>query len=87
MPTFVLFRGELRFPIYHELRGGLFSDVGNLWSRAQNFDPLQLRPTAGIGLRLTTPVGPIALDWGFNLHPRRALAERSSAVHFAIGLF
>jgi outer membrane protein assembly complex protein YaeT len=85
--AFILFRGELRFPIYHELRGGLFSDVGNLWSRAQNFDPLQLRPTAGVGLRLNTPVGPIALDWGFNLQPRRALHERSSAVHFAIGLF
>jgi outer membrane protein insertion porin family len=85
--AFILFRGELRFPIYHELRGGVFSDVGNLWSRAQNFDPLQLRPTAGIGLRLNTPVGPIALDWGFNLQPRGALHERSSAVHFAIGLF
>jgi len=37
--------------------------------------------------RLSTPVGPIALDWGFNLARRRALNERSSALHFSIGLF
>lgn len=85
--AFVLFRGEIRFPIYHELRGGLFSDIGNLWADASHLDPLKLRPTAGFGLRLTTPVGPIALDWGFNLNRRKDLGERSNAVHFSIGLF
>jgi outer membrane protein insertion porin family len=85
--AFVLVRGELRFPLYHELHGGLFSDLGNLWADASNLDPFKLRPTAGFGLRLATPVGPIALDWGFNLSPRRALGERSNAVHFSIGLF
>jgi outer membrane protein insertion porin family len=85
--VFVLMRGEIRFPLYHELRGGIFSDVGNLWADASHFDPLKLRPTAGFGLRLTTPVGPIALDWGFNLNPRAALSERTNAVHFSIGLF
>jgi outer membrane protein insertion porin family len=85
--AFVLLRGELRFPLYHELRGGVFSDLGNLWADAANFDPFKLRPTAGFGLRLTTPVGPIALDWGFNLNPRAALSERTNAVHFSIGLF
>jgi outer membrane protein assembly factor BamA len=85
--AFVLLRTELRFPLYHELHGGVFSDMGNLWAVASNFDPLKLRPTAGFGLRLTTPVGPIALDWGFNLSPRHALGERANAVHFSIGLF
>ncbi len=85
--AFVLVRGELRFPIYHELHGGVFSDLGNLWADAANLDPFKLRPTAGFGLRLSTPVGPLALDWGFNLSPRKALLERSNAVHFSIGLF
>ena len=85
--AFVLFRAELRFPLYKELRGGVFSDVGNLWADASNLDPFDLRPTAGFGLRLNTPVGPIALDWGFNLNPRSALNERSNAIHFSIGLF
>lgn len=85
--AFVLYRIELRFPLYREFRGGLFTDLGNLWADASNLDPLNVRPTAGIGLRLDTPVGPLALDWGFNLNPRRALNERATALHFAIGLF
>jgi outer membrane protein assembly factor BamA len=85
--SFALLRGEVRFPIYGQLRGGLFTDLGNLWADASKLDVLQLRPTAGVGLRLGTPVGPIALDWGFNLARRAALSERSNAVHFSIGLF
>jgi outer membrane protein insertion porin family len=85
--AFVLFRAELRFPLYEQLHGGLFTDLGNLWARPERLDPFDLRPTAGFGLRLSTPVGPIALDWGFNLARRAALDERSSALHFSIGLF
>lgn len=85
--AFVLLRGELRFPLYGELSAGVFTDVGNLWAKADNLDPRELRPTAGVGLRLNTPVGPLALDWGFNLNPREALGERSNALHFSIGLF
>jgi len=85
--AFVLFRAELRFPLYGALHGGLFSDLGNLWAEPERLNPFDLRPTAGVGLRLSTPVGPIALDWGFNLARRTALNERSSALHFSIGLF
>lgn len=85
--AFVLYRAELRFPLYRELRGGLFSDLGNLWADASNLDPIQLRPTAGVGLRYDTPVGPLAFDLGINLNPRRSLHERAFAFHFAIGLF
>jgi len=34
-----------------------------------------------------TPVGPAALDVGFNLVPDAQLNERLFAVHFTIGLF
>jgi len=85
--AFVLFRAELRFPLYGQLHGGVFSDLGNLWAEPDRLDLFDLRPTAGFGLRLSTPVGPIALDWGFNLARRAALDERSSALHFSIGLF
>ncbi|MDD9937940.1 MAG: BamA/TamA family outer membrane protein, partial [Myxococcales bacterium] len=85
--AFVLYRGELRFPLYGQLRGGVFTDLGNLWADPSNLDPFQVRPTAGLGLRLATPVGPIALDYGFNLKRRAALGERSGALHFSIGLF
>jgi outer membrane protein assembly factor BamA len=85
--AFVLLRGELRFPIYGQLGGGLFADIGNLWANASNMDPFDLRPTAGAGLRLNTPVGPIAVDYGIVLNRRPALQEPFGTLQFSIGLF
>ncbi len=85
--TFVLVRGELRFPIYGDLRGGVFADVGNLWRDPSQISLLELRPTAGVGLRLSTPVGPLALDYGIVLLRREDLGEPFGTLHFSIGLF
>jgi len=85
--AFFLLRGELRFPIYGDIAGGVFADLGNLWADAGNFDPFALRPTAGIGLRIATPIGPLAFDYGFVLLRRRAINEGFGAFHFSIGLF
>lgn len=85
--TFLLLRGELRFPISGDIRGGIFADVGNLWKQANKLDPFDLRPTAGVGLRIATPVGPLAFDYGFVLLRRDYLDERFGAFHFSIGVF
>ena len=84
--AFVLVRGELRFPIYGQLGIGLFADLGNLWRDANEMS-LHLQPTAGAGLRVSTPVGPIALDYGIVLRRRSRLAEPFGTLHFSIGLF
>lgn len=87
---FILLRGELRFLITGALHGGVFTDVGNLWASVDSFEPedvVDLRPTAGVGIRIATPVGPIAVDYGVNLLRRRALNEPFGALHFSIGLF
>jgi outer membrane protein insertion porin family len=90
--AFVLYKGELRFPISGNFEGALFLDAGDLWA-----DPtlLSLRPgdlklTPGVGLRYGTPVGPIALDVGFNPIPDTKLNEAffsTRYVQFSIGLF
>ena len=85
--AFVLLRGELRFPIYGQLGGGLFADLGNLWRDANAMNLLALRPTAGAGLRLSTPVGPIAVDYGIVILRRVDLHEPFGTLHFSIGLF
>ncbi len=85
--VFVLFRGELRFPLYGDLMGGLFADAGNLWLDPSNFDVTELRSAVGFGLRYATPVGPVALDLGFNLKPDEVLHEEPYSLHFSIGLF
>ena len=86
---YLLGRAELRFPIVGNLMGGVFLDAGNLWADPSNFDPahLRLRSAAGSGLRYGTPVGPVALDVGFNLEPDPVLREAPFAIHFSIGLF
>ena len=86
--TFLLLRGELRFPLVGAFRGGAFLDLGNLWADPTlMLDTFSLRPTAGIGLRLQTPVGPLAFDYGFILIRRRELSEPVGTFHFSIGLF
>jgi len=88
--AFLTMRGEVRFPIFGGIAGGLFVDTGNLWSTAENaFSPFSLRTAVGAGVRYITPVGALALDYGLNLEPRRfgALDEPSGAVHFSVGLF
>ncbi|UJR78564.1 Outer membrane protein assembly factor YaeT [Sandaracinus amylolyticus] len=84
---FYLFRSELRFPIVDALQGGVFLDVGNVWAVVSNVDELAVRWSAGLGLRIATPVGPIALDYGFNLDRREDLGEPFGSLHFSIGLF
>ena len=87
---FYLLRAELRFPIAGDLQGGVFVDIGNVWANPDAMraeDLLRLRYTAGLGLRLATPVGPIALDYGFNLSRNESIGEPFGAFHFSIGLF
>ncbi len=85
--AFVLFKAELRFPVYGDLFGGLFLDAGNLWREAAAARPLDLRTAAGAGLRYETPVGPVAVDVGWNLMADERIHEMPTAVHFSIGLF
>ncbi len=89
---FYLGRVELRFPIAGDLQGGVFADLGNVWAFADAMRPqdlLSVRVSAGLGLRLSTPVGPIAADYGVNLTRRddQDIQEPFGAFHFSIGLF
>jgi outer membrane protein assembly factor BamA len=86
--AFYLLRAELRFPLAGELYGGVFADVGNVWANVESFDLFVPRWNAGVGLRIATPVGPIALDYGFNLDPRPDLLEPDlGSFHLSFGLF
>lgn len=84
---FYLLRAEIRFPISGDVQGGIFTDIGNVWAVWDTVDLLRLRYTAGAGIRLGTPVGPIALDYGVNLSRNDAIGEPFGAFHFSIGLF
>ena len=86
---FVNPRLELRIPLTDLFSAGLFLDTGNVWTSIDAIqslvDMLELRYTSGAGLRLETPLGPVALDYGFKL--ARYEWEDLGALHFSIGLF
>jgi outer membrane protein assembly factor BamA len=80
-------RAELRFPIKDPIESVFFAEFGNVWK-----DPtyilhhgLVLRTDIGTGLRIKTPIGPLAFDVGFNVD--RQSYEDIGAFNFAIGLF
>jgi outer membrane protein insertion porin family len=86
---FVNPRTEIRVPLLGALGTVVFLDAANLWQDPfailDNPRSFTLRTTAGTGLRLDTPLFPIAIDVGWNLAPRAW--EDHWAYHFAVGLF
>ena len=74
---------ELRSTIYKKVGTAAFLDLGNVYSGISDFDPTDLRKTAGFGLRFQTPFILIRLDWGFKLDRRPG--ESLSQIFFSIG--
>ncbi len=75
---------EILFPLYDPLRvrGLVFFDLGNVFDERDNFKPAVKR-SAGVGIRFTSPLGAIRLEWGFNLS--RQPGERMQVLHFTAG--
>ena len=67
-----IFNSEARFPlgIMKLLGGVVFYDGGNVYS-AINFNNFtsNYSNTVGVGLRYSTPIGPVRIDFGRNLNP------------------
>jgi outer membrane protein assembly factor BamA len=78
-------RAELRIPMTETFQAGVFVDAGNVWTGSGTVHLFEWRYALGPGLRITTPIGPIALDYGINLNRRQW--EDFGAFHFSIGLF
>ena len=82
-PRFLQLNQEIRFPLYKKLglTGTAFVDAGNVYG--PNYVGPFLRTSAGVGFRWFSPMGPLRVEWGYNLskHPW----ERSSAWEFTMG--
>jgi outer membrane protein insertion porin family/translocation and assembly module TamA len=63
-----------RSPVFPDLvQLAFFADAGQVWTRGRGgsgFDPVNLRVTPGVGVRVFSPVGPIRVDVGFNPYLR-----------------
>jgi outer membrane protein assembly factor BamA len=60
----VILNQELRFPLYRWFGGVAFIDAGNIFDPEYQFDWSELKVGYGAGLRLSSPVGMLRLDFG-----------------------
>jgi outer membrane protein insertion porin family len=67
---------EYRFPVAKKVEGVVFSDIGKAWS-GEGYKLNDLKSSIGVGLRVTTPIGPIRLDY--------AKGEEGGRTHFSFG--
>ena len=66
----------------------LFLEGGNCWSDIKEFNPFQIKRSAGVGLRVLLPiVGMLGIDWayGFDTVPYKNNEKGGSQFHFVIG--
>ena len=59
---------EYRYPIAKKIQGVVFVDAGNAWGGVENIPWYdgnnKIHYSGGIGFRITTPIGPVRLDYG-----------------------
>ena len=79
----LIFNFELGYDVTKFLRLISFIDVGGGWWDTYKLG--DMRKSAGIGLRVLTPMGPIRLDLGWKLD--RKSGESSSEWHFGMGSY
>ncbi|MDX9708359.1 MAG: outer membrane protein assembly factor BamA [Trichloromonas sp.] len=80
------FNIEYLFPILKDagLKGVAFFDGGNAWGEDEDYFS-EMRYSVGAGLRWMSPMGPLRLEWGYNLDPMDY--EDTSEFEFSIGKF
>jgi len=67
---------EYRFPVAKKVQGVVFTDIGKAWD-GEGYKLDDLKASVGVGLRVTTPIGPIRIDY--------AKGEQGAKTHFSFG--
>ena len=81
------FTVELRYPVILQPQSTIFvlafAEGGNCWADIRNFNPFQIKRSAGIGARIFLPmVGLLGVDWGYGFDDKE---NGGSQFHFVIG--
>jgi outer membrane protein insertion porin family len=84
---------EIRYPVTNSPSASIylqtFVEAGNAWVNTRNFNPFDLKRTAGVGIRLFLPMfGLLGLDYAYGFDWRtlnRGLTDKPAQFHFFIG--
>jgi outer membrane protein insertion porin family len=76
---------ESIFPLLKDmgLNGVCFLDMGNVWDNNSGYDVSSLRKSVGLGVRWLSPLGPLRIEWGFNIDTEPG--DDSSNWEFSMG--
>ena len=82
------FTVELRYPVILQPSSTIFvlafAEGGNCWSDIRNFNPFQIKRSAGVGVRIFLPmIGLLGVDWGYGFD--NPDPTKRSQFHFMIG--
>ena len=82
------FTVELRYPVILQPSSTIyvlaFLEGGNCWSDIRDFNPFQIKRSAGLGIRIYLPMlGLLGVDWGYGFDTSDP--SRRSQFHFVIG--
>ncbi len=82
----LILSAEWIFPLIKNmgLKGVIFYDAGKAFDDNENLS-FDLRHSVGFGIRWKSPMGPLRVEWGFNLSPEDD--EESSVWDFSVGTF
>ncbi len=89
--VFNKFTAELRYPISLNPMATVYAltfvEAGNAWANFEDFNPFELKRSAGFGVRIFLPMfGLLGLDWGYGFDeiPGRP-GDNGGRFHFSIG--
>jgi outer membrane protein insertion porin family len=75
---FTAYTAEEQFPVVNPLHAVIFFDAGNAWDLGRNWQPLDLKMSAGIGFRLEIPLlGNIGFDYGYGFDRESMVVDRN----------
>ena len=81
------FTVELRYPVILQPQSTIYAlaflEGGNCWSDIREFNPFQIKRSAGVGVRVFLPmIGLLGVDWGYGFDDAQ---NGRSQFHFVLG--
>ncbi|MEG2574017.1 MAG: BamA/TamA family outer membrane protein, partial [Bacteroides sp.] len=89
--AYTRFALELRYPLMLETSTSIYAlsflEAGNAWTEAKNFNPFDMKRSAGVGVRIFLPmIGMMGIDWAYGFDKVLGSKDKGgSQIHFILG--